>query len=98
MSGAGQQVQEKDRTESVSSLLRQVFACPADLADTILVRGRLRDYPGRATIVRRGDRISTLYVVVDGRAQAIAYSLDGQIVLLHEYRRRHFFGVVSPPY
>ncbi|MDQ4087443.1 MAG: Crp/Fnr family transcriptional regulator [Pseudomonadota bacterium] len=52
----------------------------------------------RATIVRQGDRISTLYVVINGRAHAIVYSLDGQLVLLHEYRRGDFFGVVSPPY
>ena len=52
----------------------------------------------RATIVRRGDLISTLYVVVNGRAHAIVYSLDGQIVLLHEYRPGDFFGPVSPPY
>ena len=95
---AGQQAQEQDRPEAVATLLRQVFACSLDLANTILVRGRLREFPGRATVVRRGDRISTLYVVVDGRAQAIAYSLDGQIVLLHEYGRGDFFGVVSPPY
>jgi CRP-like cAMP-binding protein len=48
--------------------------------------------------VRKGDRISTLYVVINGRAHAIVYSLDGQIVLLHEYRPGDFFGVVSPPY
>jgi CRP-like cAMP-binding protein len=98
MKGATREVKDKERADPVSSLLCQVFDCSIDLADTILVRGRLREFPGRATIVRRGDRISTLYVVVDGRAQAIAYSLDGQIVLLHEYRRGDFFGVVSPPY
>lgn len=48
--------------------------------------------------MRRGDRISTLYVVINGRAHAIVYSLDGQIVLLHEYRSGDFFGPVSPPY
>jgi CRP-like cAMP-binding protein len=98
MTGASQQAQEEQGAKAVSSLLCQVFDCPLDLANTILVRGRLRHYPGRTTVVRRGDRISTLYVVVDGRAQAVAYSLDGQIVLLHEYRRGEFFGVVSPPY
>ena len=98
MTGAGQHRTENDQAEAVTALLCQVFDCPRDLADTILVRGRIRQFPGRATVVRRGDQISTLYVVVDGRAHAIAYSLDGQIVLLHEYRRGDFFGVVSPPY
>jgi len=62
------------------------------------VRGKRRQFHARATIVRRGDRISTLYVVISGRAHAIVYSLDGQIVLLHEYLSGDFFGVVSPPY
>jgi CRP/FNR family cyclic AMP-dependent transcriptional regulator len=82
----------------VGRLLCRVFDCSADLAGQILLRGRLRDYDCRATMVRQGERISTLYVIVDGRAHAIVYSLDGQAVLLHEYRSGDLFGVVSPPY
>ena len=85
-------------SESVCRLLCDVFDCSFDLAGHILLRGKLRNFDGRATIVRRGDRISTLYVIVAGRAHAIVYSLDGQTVLLHEYRSGDFFGVVSPPY
>lgn len=84
--------------ESVQRLLCRVFDCSPDLAGQILLRGRLRDFEGRATIVRRGDPISTLYVVVTGRAHEIVYSLDGQMVLLHEYRSGDIFGVVIPPY
>jgi CRP-like cAMP-binding protein len=98
MTGAGPRQNEQDRDGAICALLSEVLNCPPDLADTILVRGRTRQYPNRATIVRQGDRISTLYVVVNGRAHAIVYSLDGQLVLLHEYRRGDFFGVVSPPY
>lgn len=82
----------------VCRLLGTVFDCSRDLANHILVRGRLRHFQERATIVRTGDRVSTLYVVISGRAHAIVYSLDGQVVLLHEYRSGDFFGVVSPPY
>jgi CRP/FNR family transcriptional regulator, cyclic AMP receptor protein len=84
--------------DSVCELLCGVFDCSADLAGNILLRGKLRQFEIRATIVRRGDLVSTLYVVLDGRAHAIVYSLDGQIVLLHEYRPGDFFGPVSPPY
>ena len=98
MTEAVREIREKDRRAAVGALLGDVFNCSLDLANTILVRGRLREFPGRATIVRRGDTISTLYVVIDGRAHALVYSLDGQIVLLHEYGRGDFFGVVSPPY
>ena len=98
MTDAVQRSGEKGRDRIICALLGEVFNCPLDLADTILVRGKLREFPNRATIVHQGDLISTLYVVVNGRAHAIVYSLDGQLVLLHEYRRGDFFGVVSPPY
>jgi CRP/FNR family transcriptional regulator, cyclic AMP receptor protein len=84
--------------ESVCRLLCGVFDCAPDLASSILLRGRLRKFLGRATILRRGDRISTLYVVIAGRAHAIVYSLEGQAVLLYEYRAGDFFGVITPPY
>lgn len=96
--GSRLKTEEENHAGAVSSLLCEVFNCSTELAATILVRGRLREYPVRSTIVRSGDRISTLYVIVNGRAHAIIYSLDGQIVLLQEYRRGDFFGVVSPPY
>lgn len=98
MMGIGQDTGAGRADACVRDTLCGVFNCSTDLADNILQRGRLRDFSGRATIVRRGDRISTLYVVVDGLAHAVVYSLDGQIVLLHEYRAGDFFGVVSPPY
>src|SRR6476619_5630404 len=85
-------------TDAVCRLLCTVFDCPNDLASHILVRGKLRQFQTRATIVRRGDRISALYVIITGRAHAIVYSLDGQVVLLHEYRSGDIFGAVSPPY
>jgi len=84
--------------DPVCRLLCGVFDCSLDLAGHILVRGRIRRFEGRATMVRRGDRISTLYVIVTGRAHAIVYSMEGQAILLHEYRTGDFFGVVSPPY
>jgi CRP/FNR family transcriptional regulator, cyclic AMP receptor protein len=89
---------DAEAEDEVCRLLCGVFDCSHDLAGHILFRGKLRDYECRATMVRQGDRIATLYVIVNGRAHAIVYSLDGQAVLLHEYRSGDFFGVVSPPY
>ncbi len=98
MAGIDHSESPEAATESICRLLSGVFDCSLELAGNILLRGRLRNFDGRATIVRRGDRISTLYVIVTGRAHAIVYSLDGQVVLLHEYRSGDVFGVVSPPY
>ncbi len=84
--------------ENVCRLLGDVFGCSLELAAQIRLRGKVRRYALRATIVRRGDRVSTLYVVIAGRAHAIVYSVDGQAVLLHEYRSGDFFGAIGPPY
>lgn len=83
--------------ENVCRLLGRVFGCSLELAAHIRHRGRIRQYELRATMVRRGDRISTLYVVIAGRAHAIIYSVDGQAVLLHEYRSGDFFGATCSP-
>jgi CRP/FNR family cyclic AMP-dependent transcriptional regulator len=84
--------------ENVTPLLCRVFGCSDELAGQILLRGRLRDYAARVTIVKSGDTVSTLYVVVDGRAHALVYSIEGQAVLIHEYRSGDLFGVASAPH
>ena len=96
MSGAREE--EAGSGGNVCGLLGRVFDCSEELADQIALRGRLRRYGARLTIVNRGDRISTLYVVIDGRAHALVYSVEGQAVLLHEYRSGDLFGVMSAPF
>lgn len=81
--------------DRAADLLSRVFGCPPDLAGQILLRGRIREYEIRAAIVRRGDRVSTLYVVIVGRAHALVYSMDGQPILLHEYRSGDLFGAIG---
>jgi CRP-like cAMP-binding protein len=98
MTGTDRNLAGQPANDSVCGLLCNVFDCSTDLAGQILRRGKVRQFAVRATIVRKGDRVSALYVVINGRAHAIVYSLDGQIVLLHEYRAGDFFGPVSPPY
>lgn len=98
MGGDGSTQVETIADGCIRDLLCGVFDCSPDLAEQIFLRGRRRDFPVRTAIVRQGDRITALYVIAAGRAHAIVYSLDGQIVLLHEYLSGDFFGVVSPPY
>jgi len=90
---------DEDRQETrrgeAEALLRRVFGCPADLAGRILLEGRVRQYAVRSAIVRQGDRVAFFYVVVDGRAHALVYSLEGQPVLLQEYRPGDVFGSVG---
>jgi CRP-like cAMP-binding protein len=98
MTGNDQIRRDSSADPSVGPLLGRVFGCSPELADQILLRGRLRQYAVRATMVKRDDWISTLFVIVAGRAHALVYSIEGQAVLLHEYLSGDFFGGVSSPY
>jgi CRP-like cAMP-binding protein len=71
------------------------FACPEALAQEIARQGRIRLYPTRAAILRQGDRPAAAHLVVLGRAHALLYTLDGQIILLHEYGPRDLFGALG---
>ena len=84
-------------SDLVVGVLSSVFGCAADLAGQIRLRGRVRDYRRRAHLVKCGDPMTVLFVVVNGIAHAIVYSADGQTVLLHEYRRADFFGAMGQP-
>ena len=83
--------------EPVLRLIGHVFGCPGELAAQIRARGRLRDYRPRAALVKSGDPISVLFVIVAGIAHALVYSAEGQAVLLHEYRSGDFFGAMGSP-
>ena len=98
MMGMGQGGGEGYADPAVGPLLCRVFGCAPDLAEQILLRGRLRQFAVRGAMVKQGDRISTLYVLIAGRAHALVYSIEGQAVLLHEYLSGDFFGAVSSPY
>ncbi|WP_225421351.1 Crp/Fnr family transcriptional regulator [Sphingomonas parva] len=76
-------------------LVTRVLACSAEVAEQVLRRGRLRRFPNRATILRQGDWLSLAFLLVLGRAHALLYSADGQVILLHEYRAGDLFGALG---
>ena len=75
--------------------LQDVFACSADVAASIGRRAIDRRYPVRAIVLKQGDRASATFLVVAGRAHALAYRLEGQIVLLNEFLPGDFFGAIA---
>jgi len=75
--------------------LQDVFACSSDVAASIGRRAIDRRYPVRAIVLKQGDRASATFLVVAGRAHALAYRLEGQIVLLNEFLPGDFFGAIA---
>jgi len=70
------------------------LGCSGETAAQIIGQGRIRTYPVRAHLVRQGDRSTTAYLLILGRAQALLYTFDGQTILLQEYRSGDLFGAL----
>lgn len=81
--------------EELHGFLRRAFACGDDVAQAIGARAGERAWPARAVIVRQGDRSGETYLMLAGRAQALLYGLEGQLVLLHEFGPGDIFGAVA---
>jgi CRP-like cAMP-binding protein len=79
----------------VRAFIRETLACSDEIAATIFGRGTVRAYPPHATIVRQGEKAAAAYLLTLGRAHALLYSLEGQMVLLCEYRPGDLFGALG---
>ncbi|MEO8114892.1 MAG: Crp/Fnr family transcriptional regulator [Phenylobacterium sp.] len=74
--------------------LQEVFACSAEVAATIARRAADRRYPAGAAILRQGDASGETFLLVLGRAHALLYGRDGQMVLLREFAPGDIFGAI----
>ena len=81
--------------ETVRIFVSRVFACPADIAEQVLGRGRLRSFERQAMILRQGDWLTLTYLLILGRAHALLYAAEGQIILLHEFGPGDLFGTLG---
>ena len=76
-------------------LIGRVFACPPDVASDILRRGHLRAFPAQAALIRQGDEVAFTWLLVLGRARALLWSAEGQMVLLQEFGPGDLFGALG---
>jgi len=81
--------------ETVGIFVSQVFACSAEVAEQVLGRGRLRSFERQAVILRQGDWLTLTYLLIFGRAHALLYAAEGQIILLHEFGPGDLFGTLG---
>ena len=81
--------------QDVRAFIRETFGCSDEIAGYIFVRGTVRGFSAHSTIVRQGEKSSAAYLLTQGRAHALLYSLDGQLVLLCEYGPGDLFGAVG---
>ena len=81
--------------DDLRGFIQTTFTCPPDVAERIGARASDRRFPARAHILRQGDDSDETLLVVDGRAHALLYGADGQVLLLREFGRGDLFGAVA---
>jgi CRP/FNR family transcriptional regulator, cyclic AMP receptor protein len=80
--------------QDVREFIRETFGCSDEIATTIFGRGVVRCYAPHAIIVRQGDEAAAAYLLTLGRAHALLFSVQGQMVQVWEYRPGDLFGAV----
>lgn len=81
--------------EELRGFIQRAFACPADVADAIGRRATARSYALKAAILRQGDPVEETFLLLAGRAHALLYGLEGQMVLLQEHLPGDLFGAIG---
>lgn len=79
----------------LQTFVQRVFACPPDTAAAIAARAARRAYAAREVVLRQGDACSETWLVMTGRAQALVYGAEGQMVLLQDYAEGDLFGAIA---
>ena len=90
--------EDDDRTlpdQDVRGFIRETFGCSDEIADSVFARGTVRAWPSQSVIVREGEKAAAAYLLTQGRAHALLYSVEGQVVLLFEYRPGDLFGALG---
>jgi CRP-like cAMP-binding protein len=81
--------------QDVREFIRETFACTEEIAAAIVIRGVVRAFAAHSTIVRQGEKAAAAYLLTRGRAHALLYGIEGQMVLLCEYRPGDLFGALG---
>lgn len=81
--------------QNVRDFIRDTFACSEEIAGNVFVRGAVRSHPPQAAIVRQGEKAAAAYLLTQGKAHALLYSVEGQMVLLCEYWPGDLFGALG---
>jgi CRP/FNR family cyclic AMP-dependent transcriptional regulator len=68
------------------------FDCAPDVAQSVAAQARLADYAPRNIIVTGGQSSDQIYLMVDGHARMLAFSLDGRLMVVEDFAAGDLFG------
>lgn len=77
------------------SAICAAFGCTPDIANVIDGLTQLVRTEPEGTIIWSGESVPYVFLLIEGRAQAVVYSAQGQLVLLDTYAAGDIFGEVD---
>lgn len=77
------------------SAIRAAFGCTEDIARVVDGLTQLVHTDPEGTILWSGESAPFVFLLIEGRAQAVVYSAQGQLVLLDTYAAGDLFGEVD---
>ena len=80
---------------AIDVFLQRIFACSKDVAEAITRRASDRHYAMRAVIIKQGDSPDAAFLLLVGRAEALAYGFGGHTVLVQEFGPGDVFGAIG---
>lgn len=81
----------------LTGFLGDTFGCAPEVADAIARRAIVQAYATGAAILRQSEESRQTFLLILGRAHALVYGRDGQLVLLAELGPGDLFGGVVEP-
>lgn len=78
--------------ETQIGLVQSCFGCDGQTASHIASRAHKRRYAARAPIILAGDQSQDAWLLLEGAAQAVAYTQNGHQVLVHGFLPGDLFG------
>lgn len=82
-------------TADLPGFFQRAFACSPEVAAAVARRAHDRAYAAQAPIVHQGDPGRETFLLMLGRAHALLYGRDGQVVLLREFEPGDIFGSIA---
>jgi CRP-like cAMP-binding protein len=94
VAGWGEGVNDATREKRLSAICA-AFGCTRDVARVVDGLTQLVQTEPEGTIIWAGEAAPFVFLLVEGRAQAVVYSAQGQLVLLDTYAAGDIFGEVD---
>lgn len=73
-------------------ILCSTFACDEEVALVVAAKAHFEIYPARSALMSGRSRDERLFVLIDGHARMLAYSMDGRLVVIEDYFAGDLFG------